>query len=412
MEDISRFVCCALDHIGYDREIIEIRRNCWRELSRMVNETISHNTGIHLTIAGSKAEGITSYRESDIDFMFLLNDVICTDSVQPFLQLPGMTILQTDMRNTSPGYTKLKMVSFNRKISHSDIEESLFAENSGEIFASSALFSSYIYLLCRTLNDYRIVNDASISGPATTTSHANANDSDFVGALHCICPNVLHSFRTRLRKFDWPPLDIIQDDYSAFCQLVPVGYKGSCDQWKEWRFCFIQTELRLTCSLNNTQIKLYIVLKMISKTILKCVSDEISSYIMKNITFWMSELFGSHIFREENFIALMLVALRLLKVSIDNKCLPYYMIPGRNLLAERLEPNTKHRLSVLISQLLDEGPRLLLRCPKLRAGMTLLYRSPDGLDNRRNQMKTEIFIFQRSISFVREILNCVTVGLI
>ncbi|XP_045215586.2 uncharacterized protein LOC123565880 [Mercenaria mercenaria] len=391
MEDISRFVCYTLDHIGYSQDIIRLRRNYWRKYTRLFNESF----GCNCITAGSKAEGITSVCESDMDCMFLPNNAICTDSVEPLLQLPGMTTFQTDRSNTVPGYTKFKMINYNKEATPFAIQESLFRENSGDVFASSTLFVSNLNRMAYS-DDFLTFHD--LSGPAVPVTGPLGTMFDMVIALPCINADVLHSFRTRQRQHDWPPSDIIQDESTAVCQLVPVGYKGSCDQWKEWRFCFIQTELNLTSSLNDTQIKLYIVLKMIAKNILKCVSNEISSYIMKNITYWLSERLSARIFREENLIALILLALRCLQVSVKNMCLPYYMIPGRNLLAERLEPNTRLILSDVISKLLDEGPQLLMRCEKLRDGLVVMYRSPELAVNFKNTKESfELFNYLNSL---------------
>lgn len=127
-----------------------------------------------------------------------------------------------------------------------------------------------------------------ITGPSVQSS-AGSVDADNVLGFTFHCPQLQHTWALRPRHHDWPSQNTIQTTCSFLPQVAPVGAKGSDRLFQEWRLCFIESELTLTHSFNGTQTKLCILLKMIAKNILKQITVEISSYMMKNITYWLSE---------------------------------------------------------------------------------------------------------------------------
>ena len=60
-----------------------------------------------------------------------------------------------------------------------------------------------------------------------------------------------------------------------------------------------------------------------------------SSFIMKNVAFWIVESHHQELFREQNLIHVLQIALTFLKTALVNNNLPYYMIHGRDLLIGR-----------------------------------------------------------------------------
>ncbi|XP_060591191.1 uncharacterized protein LOC132746131 [Ruditapes philippinarum] len=397
--EVSCLVSDILDCIGYNEEIISTRRKYWQNYMRVFN---SVQQELSVVVAGSKAEGITSLYESDTDQMLLFNDAICANDIQHLPPVSDFTTLHADTRETPPGYTRLKMISCLGEDSKRFLQESSFKSGSNK-FISSSLFLSSIMRETRT-TDYcnDIIQIGELSGPAVSRKVMQHLSYDQVVAFPCYCPKILQTWKRRRRLYSWPPVDVREAAASMPAQVVPVGSKLSDDQGREWRFCFILSELELTCSLNETQIKLYILLKMVAKDILKNVSKGISSYMMKNVTFWMSELLPKELFRKENLINLLFLSLVFLKkcVSYSNG-LPYYMIPGRNLLAEKLTPDSRQPLCDLIGTLIAEGPRfILLRCNKLRAASGVLISSPTSLkiDGRRRNMIEKLIYLQIILS--------------
>jgi hypothetical protein len=312
--------------------------------------------------------------------MLILKDAICTDKIGEVSKESNMTVLHADTSESPHGYTRLKVVSTNGQISRLYLKDSMFESESKDIYVSSSLFAS-------NMKNFAMerFQDCNLSGPAVFSSCQQLTSQDTVLALQCDASKILQKWKSRRRLNSWPPAEVREVAASMLAEVVPVGSKGSCDQWREWRFCFIESELKLTCSLNETQIKLYIVLKMVAKDILKNISNEISSYIMKNVTFWLSELLPRVEFRKGNLLALLFLSLRFLRSCISQRYMPYYMIPGRNLLAERLTDDNRQKLSELIDALLTEGPSLILRLPKLEAAMNVSPASPASIVEHRNR---------------------------
>ncbi|XP_060559198.1 uncharacterized protein LOC132719447 [Ruditapes philippinarum] len=400
MENSSCLLSDTLDCIGYSEDIISIRRKYWQDFMRVFN---TQQKELTVVVAGSKAEGITSLYESDTDHMLLFNDAICADDIQHFSPVSGLTTLHADTRETLPGYTRLKMISCLGEDSSRFLHESTF-ESGSDVYISSFLFASSILRETRNTKYCKdIIQIGELSGPAVSRKVMQHLLYDQVVAFQCYCPKILQTWKRRRRLYSWPPVDVREAAASMLAQVVPVGCKLSDDQWREWRFCFILSELELTCSLNETQIKLYILLKMVAKDILKNVSKGISSYMMKNVTFWMSELLPKELFRKENLINLLFRSLVFFKICISySNRLPYYMIPGRNLLAEKLTPDSRQPLCDLIGTLIAEGPRFIFfRCNKLRA---VLNSSPASLviDKRRRNMIEKLIYFQIIMSMTME----------
>jgi len=134
----------------------------------------------------------------------------------------------------------------------------------------------------------------------------------------------------------------------------------------EWRYCFNEIESLLVECLNDTQIKLYMMLKIINQDIIKKHGFSISSFILKNIVFWLAETFEQHTFRDETLITWILRSLMLLKRAVERYVLPYYMIPERNLLAEKVKKPERLPLIQTLSDILKSGPGVLDSCETIK----------------------------------------------
>lgn len=396
MDNLSRILSRTLDQIGYNSEIIEFRRSYWSWLEKLC--TSKEVFGHRFVYLGSKAEGISALFQSDIDQMRIINGIVCSENAQSGSKDAALH-LETNTSLTPSGYTTLRLNYLQNDTIFSESSHfqaaclSMCKTDSGEIYAFSSLFLSALENTHNFQSSPKYFR-FDFQGPAIPNSNGYLIHDD-VCALSCKNVKILNSFKTRRRNKGWPSNDILQLGLTDDCQLVPVGCKGSSSKGIEWRFCFIETELKLTYSFNETQLKLYIVLKLIAQNILKNVTKEISSYIMKNVSYWMSERLDSNLFRDDKLFSLIIIGLKFLRFCIRSYNLPYYMIPERNLLYERLDPNTRQKLSLLLSTLIQEGPAFLFRIPKLDSGMTTLYQSPSALSvysNKRNEIEKAVML--------------------
>lgn len=389
---MSCYLSCVLDNIGYGQRMVDFRRDAWQKYADTENEMKYHAEKRHLILAGSKAEGIASFYESDTDHLFVLTEVVCAEEVESISDSACLSVFQTDINSTPPGYTKLKLERLHCGRNTNLIRDSLFRGANGHKYISSSFYMTAQQKEAEKSDRMfsgRIGHHVEPTGPALPVT-TGCLKADMVSGYFYKHPKALQVWSNRRRQYHWPPADIIEDISKGHGQIVPIGCHGSDSQFQEWRICFIDSELKLLISLNCTQIKLYILLKLVAKTVLKDVSPNVTSYILKNVCFWMAELLPAEIFREDKLAPLLLFSLKFLHCCINLNCLPYYMIPERNLLAGKFKISEKRKLSSLISQLLSEGPCLIQRCPKIRDALYVIYGKPELLSAysmRRNELE-------------------------
>ncbi|KAH3734257.1 hypothetical protein DPMN_040696 [Dreissena polymorpha] len=188
---------------------------------------------------------------------------------------------------------------------------------------------------------------------------------DYVHAIRCQCPCILQ--RWALRPRYWPAPDVVRKVVSLQSFVTPEGFKGSDYKFFEWRIFFNTGETELVNNLNVNQIKLYVILKMIIRDVLNPKKKEITSYVLKNIIFWQAESNTPAMFQDRNMIHWLHDALRTLRTVISSTQLPFYMIPERNLMAAcGLQEEQRRQWVAVITEMLEEGPRMILRVPKIR----------------------------------------------
>ncbi|KAH3741935.1 hypothetical protein DPMN_048665 [Dreissena polymorpha] len=106
---------------------------------------------------------------------------------------------------------------------------------------------------------------------------------------------------------------------------------------------------------------------MILKDVLKPCKKEVTSYVIKNIVLWQAENNPQHNFYKRSFLYWLHDGLRDLKTAIATQQLSYYMIPERNLMAASgLQDKQQSKWVADITDMMDEGPRVILRLQRIR----------------------------------------------
>ncbi|KAH3875677.1 hypothetical protein DPMN_038951 [Dreissena polymorpha] len=206
------------------------------------------------------------------------------------------------------------------------------------------------------------------AGPSMPETIQGALHTDKVHALRYYCPNILSKWATRPRH--WPPPEAVQKVLSLGAFLTPVGFKGSEYQHVEWRVCFNTGEIELVNNLNEIQIKLYVLLKMVKNDVLNPRKKEVTSYTLKNIVLWIAENNHQSLFHERSLLHWLHEGLDALRFALVTRELPYYMIPDRNLMAAcELEEAQQRTWISTISEMMNEGPRMILRLSKIRQAL-------------------------------------------
>ncbi|XP_052777436.1 uncharacterized protein LOC128214812 isoform X1 [Mya arenaria] len=351
--ELSERVCEVLDHLGYSESIVMFRREIWRQRDLQRNSQEKHRTRI---TAGSKMEGFSAPCESDTDYVFLDNYTVCalvgdTSHTPP----ESLTALSLHAEQCSPGHFWLEL-KHTGSVENMNIQKALFIHEDGRKFLSSYEFrKSFI------LND----KIESISGPALTKSN-EYHSWDHVFAFRCTSQQqLLMEWASRPRPHGWPSPGLVREVLQQDAQIVPVGCKSSGNKDVQWRACFIPSEKKLSDSWNEFQYKMYILLKFLKKTELKPISDEMSSYLMKNVMFWFVEGKPLDVFTKSTLLVNVQSCLKMFLKALKDNHLSYYMIPGRNLLTGRISPQQRHKLIVKLDELIQEGPRIVFRCPRV-----------------------------------------------
>ncbi|KAH3798407.1 hypothetical protein DPMN_152006 [Dreissena polymorpha] len=351
-----------MTRLGYGEEIRRWRVAKYCEFDRHANARLS---SITLKTAGSKAEGLTCLLESDRDFLLTLNGVICVETGINLNTIPDdISVFWMDDTGVYPGHCILLLKRPARLLNA--IINALCEIGYGELLLSSVLF---IDECSRLINKHRLGALGAVlherAGPALPETLRGLFKFDMVYSIRCQCPSILHRWAVRPRH--WPQSVIVQKVVSLGAYVTPTGFKESENKHIEWRICFNSGETELLNNLNDTQAKVYILLKWILKEIIKPTNKEITSYVLKNIILWQAENTPQTEFHSRSLLHWLHDGLRGLRAAIEKKQLNYYMIPERNLMeACGLDDALKRQWIIDITEMIEMGPNVILRLEKIR----------------------------------------------
>ncbi|KAH3795414.1 hypothetical protein DPMN_148964 [Dreissena polymorpha] len=358
IEDASVEMSNLLNTLGYGQELRQKRRDCYKELDRLCEEFWSFNTFEWITV-GSKAEGLSRFLESDRDVLLVINNVECLEAGCDVNSIPeNISVFRMDTQICYPGHCILLLERGFPLILLLALCENAYGR---------VLLSSDAIIDILRMGQYFFVREPFFnqrSGPSLPISFGHSI-FELVPALRCHCPSLLQKWAARSRH--WPPPNIVEKVVSMEAFLTPVGFKNSENKHIEWRICFNTGETELMSNLNDTQLKLYVLLKMIAKHVLKPQHKEITSYMLKNIILWLAENNPQSVFHERSLFFWVRESLLEVRTALSQKQLPYYMLPERNLMAATAMTDMQNRTWIAtLTDMIDEGPYIIRRLPKVR----------------------------------------------
>ncbi|KAH3809292.1 hypothetical protein DPMN_137654 [Dreissena polymorpha] len=347
-----------MTRLGYGEQIRRWRVEKFKKRASLINAGLSDVTVI---TAGSKAEGLTCVYESDRDDLLVLEGILCVEAGISLQTIPdGIGVYRMDTHAYS-GHCRLLLERQTRK-HFETIYNALFDNGQGDILLSSSLFLDELSAYIPT--DSSVVNHER-AGPSLPRSIGGEPHTVMVCALRCHCPSILQRWASRPRH--WPSPVLVQKVVSLGANVTAVGFKESEYKHMEWRIGFNTGESELMNNLNDTQAKVYVMLKMIVKDVLRPSQKEITSYVMKNIVLWQAERNPQNKFYAQSFLHWLHDGLRALRTAIVTQQLSYYMIPERNLMAASgLTYRQQSHWVEVITDMMAEGPRVILGLPKIR----------------------------------------------
>ncbi|KAH3788688.1 uncharacterized protein LOC127842251 isoform X1 [Dreissena polymorpha] len=356
-EDESKQTSSIMDILGYGPDIRKKRKEIYKEWDEL---QVYHGEIILIT-AGSKAEGLTCAVESDRDSILVMPNAVCLEDGVDKSIIPGhMNLFEMNIQSCNAGYCRLLLTRLGPS-GHPSITDSLCGDGYGRRLMSSKRFIDHFADHWRSHSEG--VNNLARAGPSLPQSYGPFH-IDVVSAIRCNCPGILQKWASRTRH--WPSPNIVEKVIAMGAFVTPIGFKGSAHNHVEWRICFNTAETELLNNLNDTQVKIYIILKMIVNDVLKPKFKEITSYTLKNIVLWLAENNPQEWFHSGSLFHFLFEGLDRLRTALSDKQLPYYMIPERNLMAEReLDVEQQGMWVRSITDMINEGPRIIMKLEKI-----------------------------------------------
>ncbi|XP_060597763.1 uncharacterized protein LOC132751594 [Ruditapes philippinarum] len=358
----------VLADIGVDERMILKTRRTWllKESLHNINYQLLDKDSTLKYIFGSQSEGTTTLEmESDIDQLVNIKTFTVIQDWNDWT--PGVhNLLMIEDNSVSPGYCLLQCPVNDVPLSaDGDSDQFFFQDRTGKLFVKNSLV-------------YMFYNDSEIHGPAGTyQGQPGYKDLDKVFALHCTkWPQQARQWLDQEDEGQWPSAEMKQYCSRTGCFVVCVGCRGSKHEQIEWRISTSLAERCLMFDLDITQIRCYVLMKMILKTyITPFLKDVISSYMCKTVVSHCIANTHSNIWRKDNLLFCLTQCLYLLYTNIINENCPHFIIPGNNLMRGKISPAVKPYILEILNNIINsEGVALLrIKCDALGSRLHLKF---------------------------------------
>lgn len=246
---------------------------------------------------------------------------------------------------------------------------SITEERNGLHFLSSDLFlSDQISGTFESFKKYSYFESLEMHGPAFSCQlHFDGNriKMDLTQGVLFHCPSLVRKCMARIESKQWPPTFIKHKIATLPALLVPNGLKGCRLERLQWRICFNFSETLLVNGMNAVQFKMLVIMKQIKNILLKPLWKDITSFIVKNLVFWMCEIIQPECFVPNYTYNIMIIGLTRLRDSIFHRKMEYYMIPERNLLESKITGKERELLLETLDNLINRCLLRLLRASNI-----------------------------------------------
>ncbi|XP_053395464.1 uncharacterized protein LOC123523851 [Mercenaria mercenaria] len=356
IENVSLRLSEVLADVGVDERIVKKRRKTW--LLKESMETIAfklrvYNKNVSSYFLGSQSEGTTTRGlKSDMDRLFCHNNI---NVIQDWADWePGVrNYLMIQDETVSPGYCLLQRLRDDAPLPYNDVfNEHHFRDRMGRILQKNTVMSAAAA---------EVLEGGVRHGPAYAQQELpGLIDTDTVSAYPCKSwPLQARQFLVQQGVGQWPSDDMKRYCSSTGCFVVGVGSKEN--EELEWRISTSLAERCLMFNLNITQIRCYVLMKMILKTFIKpYFEDTISSFMCKTVLFHCIANTHSYVWRENNLLLCLSLCIFVLYSSILNENCPHFIIPGNNLMRGHIPHDTKPYILEILQYIINSEGRALL----------------------------------------------------
>ncbi|XP_060594213.1 uncharacterized protein LOC132748621 [Ruditapes philippinarum] len=277
-EHLSLMLSEVLNDIGVNEGMVMKGRrvNLLRETMTNIRSKLS-DKNITEYILGSQCEDTTTIGlNSDIDIVSCVRDINIIQCWSEW-ERGKINYLMIQDENTTPGYCFLQLLHPYVPLCLTGYhDEHHITDRRGRILLKSTLISIYR----QGANQH---HGPSIAGQG----RPGFCDIDRVVAYPCkSMPQSASDWLDRQGIGGWPTQEMRRYAVSTWCFVVATGSKVSEYAELEWRISTLLTERCLMFSLNITQIRCYVLLKMILKSFLNPQDEiNISSFMCKTVLF-------------------------------------------------------------------------------------------------------------------------------
>ncbi|KAH3694130.1 hypothetical protein DPMN_081569 [Dreissena polymorpha] len=219
------------------------------------------------------------------------------------------------------------------------------------VLLSSEFFRKHFEIMLQ-----RFSNDQSTftAGPSSSWS----DDIDIVHAL-CVSGDIpeIQTWIYRPRQGHWPPPKLFEEAKHLTWFLVPVGYPSSQKRHTEWRLSSNLIERKLMLSLNITQLKCYVLLKIIKRAFSIDIAQqgELTSFHCKTVLFYTLERTQDPPWQECNLGILLKRCLQTLQIFLNDGFCPHYIIDDVNLFDGKLNSTQCLAMHYKVTALIDNS---------------------------------------------------------
>ncbi|XP_052221659.1 uncharacterized protein LOC127838126 [Dreissena polymorpha] len=213
-EQASAETSTVMNVLGYGPHIRQARIEAYKAWAR--HSTAKARGIVTYITTGSKAEGLTSYLESDTDHLIVPESVICLEDGVDSSSVPvEKTIFRSCSRISYSGHYRLLLERCGTHISDV-VYNALCDDGFGRGLLSSDLYVTQWLNLKQgegTVQHER-------AGPSTPRT-IRVLDVDYVHALHFYCPSILTRWAARHRY--WPSPDVKRSWIATIDEMMTEG---------------------------------------------------------------------------------------------------------------------------------------------------------------------------------------------
>ncbi|XP_060586138.1 uncharacterized protein LOC132741891 [Ruditapes philippinarum] len=354
-ENLSLMLSEVLHDIGVNERIVMRRRRQFMLIENMANiECRLTDLNTTYYFLGSQSEGTTTIGlHSDLDILSCSHDFNIIQDWSEWEHDVNMKFnyLMIQDENTTPGYCFLQLLKDDEPLPATVIpNEHHISDSRGRILFKS----TGIYDFLQGAHQQH--------GPSIAEQNPGFYDLDKLIAIPFKSwPQSASGWLERQGIGSWPTQEMRRYATSTGCFVVPTGSKVSEYPGLEWRISTSLAERCFILNLNITQIRCYVLLKMILKSFLNSQDEiNISSFMCKTVLFHCIENTESGIWKDNNLFTCLTYCLLELHNCVQNDCCSHFIVTENNLMAGKFTAETKHELSKNICELIQNDRQWLL----------------------------------------------------